>query len=596
MKTKNTDHYFKVAQSIPLAVSVEKVRALVKLKGVSPPSSNNAWFNLNNFLMMSITTFIIAGLSYFLLTPNAEIAQKEIIKTDNTKSEITLEEKIPNNVVSNNTFKTTSKKVKPLEVSFNQDVLESQLKKSKIVGQRMAEGPIFESQIFTDSNSIFDTRNQKETLFEDEELNFAGTPPDMEVIDGNSITITRSLATKGIYLFVIDNNRGNINIKTADINEVIVEGKFSLKVDKEEFLDSALNDVALDFSVFGNQIELKNPLAQNCGCNVGSTWKQRREKKADGKKYKIEDFKISYEITMPKNLNLKVDNKYGDVNLQDLNANLEAIIFQGDIAAGDVNGEIDITLRYGDGSFKNFNNAEVELFKAKTNFGSGVNMDLNAKFSEVNIQKINDLEVSGFQSDFEIAGDLNTLSGDLKYGSMSLNGNAKDIDIKTFKMDLNCNNISKLNWEGSYSKMKGNTLEVAEINNAFQSGLDFEKVGMIKGSGKYSTFKIGELEDKLDLNTFKGEISVNTVKSSFTKIACESKYTNVDLGFVANSKYNLELETMYGSLNYPEANFEKKYESIINQTTTVKGIYNNAVANTDALVSINAFQGRINLK
>lgn len=75
-----------------------------------------------------------------------------------------------------------------------------------------------------------------------------------------------------------------------------------------------------------------------------------------------------------------------------------------------------------------------------------------------------------------------------------------------------------------------------------------------------------------------------------------AKYTNLDFNFNPESKYNLELEAMYGSLNYPEANFEKKSESIINQTTKVKGAFNNAQVSNDALVTINTFQGRVYLK
>jgi hypothetical protein len=122
------------------------------------------------------------------------------------------------------------------------------------------------------------------------------------------------------------------------------------------------------------------------------------------------------------------------------------------------------------------------------------------------------------------------------------------------------------------------------------------EVGEIKASGKYTDFDIEKLTKTLDIIAFQGSIAFNEISNGFTKVNCDTKYTNLDFSFNPESKYNLNLETMYGSLNYPETNFEKKYESITNQTTKIKGVYNNAQFEEDALVTINTFQGRVNLK
>jgi hypothetical protein len=129
---------------------------------------------------------------------------------------------------------------------------------------------------------------------------------------------------------------------------------------------------------------------------------------------------------------------------------------------------------------------------------------------------------------------------------------------------------------------------IKELDECFKA---FDKI-----IEKYTDFKIEKLTENLSLTAFQGSVSVNEISNSFTKVDCDAKYTNLDFNFNPESKYNLELEAMYGSLNYPEANFEKKSESIINQTTKVKGAYNNAQVSNDALVTINTFQGRVNLK
>jgi len=87
---------------------------------------------------------------------------------------------------------------------------------------------------------------------------------------------------------------------------------------------------------------------------VPSKRKQRRQKTADGKKYKIEDFTISYDITIPLNLNLEVDNKYGNVSNEDLYATLDANLFKGKLNVGNIAKELKLNLKYRDGVIRNF--------------------------------------------------------------------------------------------------------------------------------------------------------------------------------------------------------------------------------------------------
>lgn len=542
MKTKNTDHYFKVAKSLPLAMDIKEVRALVKLNGVSPPK-NNSWFNLNNFLMMTTAALILSGLTYFMLNPKSEtLANEKSIETIEIES-IALETSPTfEEIKTTQKQKTEIKKVEPIEVLMNQEAILNTSFSAKLVGNELPEGPIISSNMYAED--------------QEEETEMA---PLVTKIEGNTKTISKALNTNGIDLFFISNNRGDINIKTANINEVRVVASFSLKVDKDEFLDSALAGVDIELIKFGNTIEL-------------------------------------YDITMPLNLNLEVDNKYGNVSIENLNANLDATLFKGKLNAGNIANDLKLNLKYSDGVIGNFETGKVDLFYANTKLGNAKNLEVNAKYSKVDIDGSDKLDLIGFKSDFEIFETVNLVSGDIKYGTINLNSNTQEVDFVFFKSNMNCANINKLTWDGSYSNFKGNNIKELEIPNAFQSNFSINEVGEIKASGKYTDFDIEKLSKTIDITAFQGSIAINEISNGFTKVNCDTKYTNLDFSFNPDSKYNLNLETMYGSLNYPETNFEKKYESITNQTTKIKGVYNNAQFEEDALVTINTFQGRVNLK
>ena len=62
------------------------------------------------------------------------------------------------------------------------------------------------------------------------------------------------------------------------------------------------------------------------------------------------------------------------------------------------------------------------------------------------------------------------------------------------------------------------------------------EVGEIKASGKYTDFDIEKLTKTLDIIAFQGSIAFNEISNGFTKVNCDTKYTNLDFSSNPDSK------------------------------------------------------------
>jgi hypothetical protein len=136
---------------------------------------------------------------------------------------------------------------------------------------------------------------------------------------------------------------------------------------------------------------------------------------------------IDYYISVPEYLNLKIDNKYGDVYMEDCTGDLSISLSNGSLKADSLGKGSAITLSFCDASI-------TSLFSGK----------IDAYFSEISIDEIGDVSINSISSRYNIknAGELRFESRRDKFfinsiESMKGNSYFTDYDVKNLKKDIN---------------------------------------------------------------------------------------------------------------------------------------------------------------
>lgn len=151
---------------------------------------------------------------------------------------------------------------------------------------------------------------------------------------------------------------------------------------------------------------------------------------------------INYYINIPEYLNLRIDNKYGDVIMENNSGDCSVSVSNGSFKANSLGAGTSITLTFCDASINSI--------------GSG---DLNASFSEVSIGNMGDLSINSISSRFDIReatmislesrrdkffiDDIEKIKGDSYFTDFNIDNLMKEMDLTTKYGNINADNIER---------------------------------------------------------------------------------------------------------------------------------------------------------
>lgn len=229
----------------------------------------------------------------------------------------------------------------------------------------------------------------------------------------------RAYAVKPGMRLDITNKYGKVHIQPWEKDSVVIAVDVSVSSSSLKRVKRMMSSVQFDFTETDSYI-----VAQT---EYGSRSNQLLQE--------IKDFaaafipaeasvNIRYEISAPAYLNLKINNKYGDVFLDDHQGTLELHLSNGDLKCNKLPGESDLVL--------DFANATIHQL------GEG---RIYAAYAEVRVDEADDLYIQSRSSKLEI-GQVRQLEVDAKHDKYTI-GRNEDTQGVLFWTDFHIENLSK---------------------------------------------------------------------------------------------------------------------------------------------------------
>ena len=294
-------------------------------------------------------------------------------------------------------------------------------------------------------------------------LVYAGDPNDDQV----SRTVTRSYSMTNEGNLELINKYGQVVITQWDKDsvsfniEIIGYGKTRSDARK------TLERVDIDFDKTSQYLTVET-VFDRASNFVVEVWKNfSDESRAILSKSKIE---INYEIFVPAGMDITLDNRYGDVFLNEMDGKLNLEIMHGNLRANNINSNSTVQVGFGDVRIKYLKSGRLDLKAADGNIVKVGNIDINSGSSELVIReadrvridsrsdkriRLNDvksLSGKGLFSNISVGTLRNSLEMDMSYGDIRaenilFNFSRIDIDSKSTDMDLHLNSKSYITVE-----------------------------------------------------------------------------------------------------------------------------------------------------
>ena len=172
----------------------------------------------------------------------------------------------------------------------------------------------------------------------------------------------------------IDNRFGHVKITTWDKNEIKVDIHLETSSTDKEFTEKSFERMDVVETKEGNNITLKTVLNKgedkNVGCNNCSN-----------------TIVADYEVRIPANNALKIQNSFGDVTIPDYTGPVSLTVKYGELIAGKLSRPEKIEVSFGKADLKNLGNVDLEFKYSKVNI-SNLTGNCKLKFSFCGYSKV----------------------------------------------------------------------------------------------------------------------------------------------------------------------------------------------------------------
>jgi hypothetical protein len=261
-------------------------------------------------------------------------------------------------------------------------------------------------------------------------------------------TYKESMSVNRDISLEVNNKYGTIQITPWDKDSVSIRVEVEAYTTNLERLHKMFQGINVNFSETSYMVRAETEFTQN----INMLFEEFK-----GMTNKIIPFEsrieINYFISAPEYLNLKIENKYGDVLMENCTGTFSLNLSNGSFKANSLNKTGKIELLF----------CDAYISKMKNGY-------FNASFSEVESGESNDLSINSVSSRFELkkTGNLDTESRRDKFfiGSIaSISGNSYFTDFRIDEIGKEINLVTKY---GSFNaNMINKSIELISINSGY---------------------------------------------------------------------------------------------------------------------------------
>lgn len=271
----------------------------------------------------------------------------------------------------------------------------------------------------------------------------------------------------------INNSFGDIEISPYSGDKIEVLIVVSVEKVKGYEASEFLNNIKFDFA------------------EKGSTLVITTIKPEDKVKYKkVENFSMDYIVKIPENLNVTINNSFGDIKINGTSGNLKLRLRHGDCFIAYANGnENSVDVQFGDVRIEAISMTKIDMQHGDLHIEKGHDLTLNTQFGDINIDRL------GGKSVFEIA------HGDLEIDNVSSKFNALEIEIQFGDVDIHglSNFDLEIQLKGTFTDFSyNNQWTVNERSNGINSSN--YTIQTFTGAPSGKTLKINASHSDVDLD------------------------------------------------------------------------------------------------
>lgn len=325
---------------------------------------------------------------------------------------------------------------------------------------------------------------------------------------------------------VLNNMYGNIDVKTWDKNQVSIIVTIKVDAKSKDQANTIFDKIDINIDNNSNQVSISTEIEDSQSSWWSSIW--------NNNSCNSEHFEIQYDITMPETCVLDATNKYGNIDLENLNNSANIWLKYGNMQGGSVNGNFNLDLKYGNASMDRLDALNLTLGYGKFSANKTDDATIVSMYSNLLLNETNNINLDTKYDTYRI-GSTNNMVYDGKYDDIEIEYcqsaivNTKYTAVVIHKLE------KELNVECKYGDV-----------NIWDTGTYFETANI---DCKYTPIhmKINN-PYKITANTSRTDVEIHEDLKYSYKSKEGSSYNFSGTSTRGNIKTNINIDMQYGSL------------------------------------------------
>jgi len=437
-----------------------------------------------------------------------------------------------------------------------------------------------------------------ESLAKSEELkklNLKGLSGDNKLNESESKTIQKAFYVPQIKKISIENKYGDITVRGYDGDSLEVQAVIIVKSTSREKALNALDRLDLKMKKWGNTFKIQT--ISNGSTKLAPRDKEK-EREARGNKRSFnmsplafldkKSYTVDITIKMPKGKTVIIENKYGDINIEETDGLVEIDNYNGDIAVFESK-SVEIQIKYGDTEIESIDgDVEVDYYNGDLrvkdvdgsltgdgkyadvyidNIKEAVNIinymgkidlrdiqkssSIESKYGDIKVSNVaGNLAVDNYNGNLIIEEIEGTLIINSKYGNLDISQINKGVNIINYNGDIELNNLA----DSVYVNNKYGKITATEIGkdlnfSNYNGNIKLESIGgFIKTNITYGNLDISSAAPRIKAYIYNGDVKIKKIIGGNPDIHIESKYGKVKLEIPFESSAKFDLQTKSGNI------------------------------------------------
>ncbi|HKK75149.1 MAG TPA: hypothetical protein VJ953_08765 [Saprospiraceae bacterium] len=349
----------------------------------------------------------------------------------------------------------------------------------------------------------------------------------------------------------IRHRRGPLNVAPSEDGKVHFEAEISFEAKDKAEGEKLIKAFSVQAGKVGDRIDINSNLGIKSFNTIGrrSTIIMGNGTKITG----ISNLKVYLTVKVPEVRQLKVDNRYDEINVfVDVKEKLIVNAYSSEIRISNISGDLAMSAKYSSGSVRTFKNGNIELYESKINFEKGQDIIFNAKYSTVEVKSAESFKAESYENKFKLGNISGLFEIDDKYSTFEMS-DFEDAQLVLYETDIRGNNGQDIRLQSKYSDLEWNSVGKVYFNSSYEDELRLERAKSLQSvESKYSKYKISELENSLEIDSYEDDIWIAKVISGMASISIQGKYTKLTCPISADTPFRIDMKARYTSFDLEE--------------------------------------------